>query len=57
MTKPRRGPYQQWRQYTTKVMVPITETLKRTHKSVTFAYEGWVISVSTKLIQRKEIQT
>jgi len=54
-TKPRRGTYDQWREYTTQVTVPIEEILKQTEKSVLFAYKGWVIAVSPKLIRHRTI--
>jgi hypothetical protein len=37
--------------HTTRVDLQITETLKRTHKSVTFAQDDWIVSVALKHIR------
>jgi hypothetical protein len=44
--RPKRGTSRQWRTHTTRIELRITETIKRTHNSVTFAHDDWVISVS-----------
>ena len=52
-----------WRSHRTQIDLNITETLKRTHTSVTFAHDDWVISVALKYVRQganqhpKRIQT
>ena len=50
------GVDRQWMVHTTRIDLQITETLKRTHTSVTFAHmdgsEEWVVSVALKHIRQ-----
>ena len=51
MVKTRRGGHRSWREHRTRIVLQITEILKRTNESVMFAHDEWVISVALKHIR------
>ena len=53
--RPKRGTRKKWRTHTTKVDVPITETIKRTHKTVLFIQDEWVVCVDTVHIRTSQV--